>query len=403
MLTSWRVRFAAAGCLVGLPTQPCLAQEVRDSAGVRIVRYAAMARPPALWTVESRPTLLLGADTQRPAEEFSRIVGVVRLADGTIVVANGGSNELRYFTAQGAYLGKAGRTGEGPGEFRQLHLLRRIGDTLVAADARGSAARFSPRRVLLGTIPRPSLPGSNPYLLGMLPTGSGVYMVTLPFDQQAQSGVVAVEAALYRVAPSGGVTPVIDRITVDRLLGSEFGARTLVFSPRRFFPMSSSRLCTGHSATFSIRCDGFNGERPLRIDWDKPPRPVTPAITAEFIKGLSRPVTSEESGRRGPEIKPLFADALPHFVGIRQTPDGELWVQDFSMDHALLGARRGVAPNSPTGWTVFSADGLMLASVQLPARFVPFEFGRDYVLGVLRDEDDVELVAQFRLRRPLSR
>jgi len=38
--------------------------------------------------------------------------------------------------------------------------------------------------------------------------------------------------------------------------------------------------------------------------------------------------------------------------------------------------------------------------VELPSRFTPSEIGVDYVAGMARDEDDVERVEVYRLRKP---
>ena len=55
-------------------------------------------------TLDSVPVLDLGDESRGPAEEFSGTVIPVRLSDGTIVVANGGSQELRLFDSTGAFI-----------------------------------------------------------------------------------------------------------------------------------------------------------------------------------------------------------------------------------------------------------------------------------------------------------
>lgn len=55
------------------------------------------------------------------------------LADGRIVVANGGSHEVRVFDASGYHVATWGRRGEGPGEFTNLSQVHRWpGDSLLA-------------------------------------------------------------------------------------------------------------------------------------------------------------------------------------------------------------------------------------------------------------------------------
>lgn len=108
-----------------------------DSAGVAIVHYDAL--PDASGnqvTLSGEPVLTIGGAGAAPEQEFSGIAGVVRLSDGRIVVADGGSGELRYFDSQGKLLGKSGGPGQGPGEFRRLSFVGRLaGDSILTGDA----------------------------------------------------------------------------------------------------------------------------------------------------------------------------------------------------------------------------------------------------------------------------
>ena len=43
-----------------------------------------------------------------------------------------------------------------------------------------------------------------------------------------------------------------------------------------------------------------------------------------------------------------------------------------------------------------------ITTVDLPARFTPVEIGADYVAGLARDEDEIEQLRVYRLRKPES-
>jgi hypothetical protein len=94
-----------------------------------------------------------------------------------------------------------------------------------------------------------------------------------------------------------------------------------------------------------------------------------------------------------------FAEHAPAFGRLVLAETGELWVSDFDPRATLPGPPALLAPKRPQHWSVFSADGTWLADIVLPARFLAYEMGRDYVAGVVVDEDDVEHVTLFRLRR----
>ena len=60
----------------------------------------------------------------------------MRLRDGRIVVPDGGSNELRFFDAEGNHLATGSGRGEGPGELeRLLRIDPWVGDSILARNA----------------------------------------------------------------------------------------------------------------------------------------------------------------------------------------------------------------------------------------------------------------------------
>ncbi|HET8649909.1 MAG TPA: hypothetical protein VFL95_07705 [Gemmatimonadales bacterium] len=92
--------------------------------------------------VDSLPSLSIGVAEGTPALELDRANSALRLADGRIVVANSGTDELRFFDSTGASLASVGRNGEGPGEFSGgMTLYPGSGDSLVVYDA--GARRFT--------------------------------------------------------------------------------------------------------------------------------------------------------------------------------------------------------------------------------------------------------------------
>ncbi len=133
--------------LLALPAIACqsdaatggLHSQLRDSAGIRIVENA---RPPhgsrLAWRIGPEPSLSIGVLEGDEPHMLFAVRDAIRLADGRIVVANGGSAELRFFDSNGSHLGTRGGRGEGPGEFRELgNVAPWPGDSLVAWFAPG--------------------------------------------------------------------------------------------------------------------------------------------------------------------------------------------------------------------------------------------------------------------------
>ncbi len=86
------------------------------------------------WTLAPEPDVSIGVLEGDPPYQLFRVTGAVRLGDGTIVVTNVGTQELRYFDSTGAFLRSAGGRGKGPGEFSELRQIYRRGDTVRAVE-----------------------------------------------------------------------------------------------------------------------------------------------------------------------------------------------------------------------------------------------------------------------------
>ena len=130
-----------------LPDAPPASQSP-DYAGVRIVENARPADDSRLpWRIGPGPTVSIGEATGDEPYMLYRAIDAVTLADGRIVIANAGTNELRVFDAAGVHMATWGGSGEGPGEFMALAGVDAWpGDSVVAWDGRDrSIAVFGSR------------------------------------------------------------------------------------------------------------------------------------------------------------------------------------------------------------------------------------------------------------------
>ncbi len=109
-----------------------------DSGAQRIVGSpASIARAPTGWMVEPEPSFVVGQVTGPHPYLFDGITGVVQLADGSVLVADSGSRELRIFGLDGSFRRSAGGAGQGPGEFLSLSLAPSAGtDSVIVYDPR---------------------------------------------------------------------------------------------------------------------------------------------------------------------------------------------------------------------------------------------------------------------------
>jgi len=87
-----------------------------DSAGIVILTTRGeRAHAPLGWEIDSVPDLVIGTEETGYLHQLQGIKG---LPDGSVILLDGGSQEIRFFDAHGRLVKRAGRAGAGPGEFR---------------------------------------------------------------------------------------------------------------------------------------------------------------------------------------------------------------------------------------------------------------------------------------------
>ena len=126
MMTRGRHWGLLAAALIALPGNAVGASWARPvgASAVQEVVESATPREPDL-TLADEPLVRIGI-VDGPLEYiFGNVTGAVRLEDGSIVVADEQSSNVRRYDANGRHLWTSGRSGEGPGEYRGLRLLRR--------------------------------------------------------------------------------------------------------------------------------------------------------------------------------------------------------------------------------------------------------------------------------------
>lgn len=86
------------------------------------------------WIVSDEPTLQIGSVDGESDYLMHQLVSSAAVPDGRIIVLNAGSHELRTYDSSGRILGRSGRQGSGPGEFRRPQRLYVNGDTVAVFD-----------------------------------------------------------------------------------------------------------------------------------------------------------------------------------------------------------------------------------------------------------------------------
>jgi len=376
----------AAGCSEKGGTTPAAA---RDSAGVAIVEsISPQWQPGEEWQVDSVPLLDLGGGGG-PAFEFDVVADAIRLDDGSVVVADFSSRELRRFGADGAIQWVSGREGDGPGEYNRVRNIARYrGDSLLVCDVWMGRATVLDAGGQVGRTFRLGVSGRSDR---MYPVNDSTLLVTLLSMQALEkgAGMVRLPEPLVRVRPDGSVVDTIAVLAGWESFMMPQGEVRPLFG-RRQAPMAVADgalyLGTADRMEYTVHAEDGRLTRAVRVPgYDL-------ALTARQVEAeRARMVTPGTQDWYRDAVASLPAPATrPAFAQLLVDRTGAVWLAPFRGESEV-----GV----PMPWQVFDAEGVWLGAVSLPVGMRVVEIGTDYVLGVRRDSDGVEHVQVLRLHR----
>lgn len=389
--------WAAMGC--EKPAVPPAASTARDSAGIRIVENLRESWTTP-WRVEAQPTLSVGSIDGDPDHLLDRVIGAVGLPDGGIVVANAGSFELLFYGSDGSLLHRAGRRGGGPGEFQSLEWLSRYGpDSVLAVDVRSQRVSYFDADGHFGRSVRlePSAQIPFPRPIGVFADGSLLATQgTFRLGGDPPIRVERTQNPLFRFEPDGKAAILLGSFPGPEWVIAPTGPRGQMERRRRPFGRSTvfaaagDRFYVGDNATYEIRVYSVAGRLTQVIRKTADPLP----LQAEDITAFEDSVLAVADPASRHQMRDLFEKLPPP---PRTYP---AYAPDIHVDAELnLWVRESARPGNPRSeWSVFSASGEFLGTVLMPPGVSVLDIGYDYVLGLQRDDLDVEYVRRFRLR-----
>ncbi len=403
--------------VVGTPDAPQYG--VRDSAGIRIAENPQPAPDSRLgWTASAEPLLSIGTTDGDSTFQLFRVADATRLADGRIVVANGGSLELLVFDAEGNHIGSWGGEGEGPGEFARLNRVRPwAGDSLIAADPgrgrvsildsqgrHGRTVNLHSRSEGEAMMPTTTDPAQAPVgfgigpvaLIGVLPDGTlftrDDEIVFTGFTRQDYAyALTTIDGEISVVSLGTRPGPQTYAENFNAGGGFLFVPFTHPFGQTTHTTVWGDLAVLGRTETYEIRGYRSDGSLARIVRRDFEPGTPTPAEQDAYFSRLLAGYSEERrEGRAQVAANVPQVDAFPAFGAVVGDALGHLWVAEF---------KRPGDDHVGTLWTVFDGDGRMLGLVETPAIVTVFEIGEDYILGEATDELGVEYVRMWELDR----
>jgi hypothetical protein len=368
---------------------------VRDSAGIRIVENPAELAARPLWTVAADPLVEIGLLEGDEVYQLSQVRSAVRLTDGRIVIANGGTQNLRFFDRTGTHLVSVGREGEGPGEFRGLGpLIVLPGDTVAAYDWNlRRMSFFGPDAAFVRSVGL-DFPGGFPIPIGRFADGSWLCGRGFTFAPTGDgTEIVRDTAPMLVFEPSGTLRDSIGSFPLPELYlrssGNAAFATSLPFGRTTEAVVHGDRFYAGHTERYELVRYSTGGAADQVLRLVRPPAPVAPGDLDRYKTEEMENVAAGFRQERARMLEEMpYPATYPAFADLMVDAAGDLWVLDYP--------RPG---SDERRWTVFSGEGVALGTVLTPPGLRVLDIGTDYVLGVWQDELDVEYVRLFRLDR----
>lgn len=376
---------------------------VRDSAGVSLAENTAPAwEPGEEWRVAAEPALDIGAAAGEPAYQLFAVRGATRLSDGRIVVADGGSSTLRWYGPRGDFLFERGGEGGGPDEFRRMRAAAfvRLGGDTVAVVADGRVARFDGVGERSDALPE-GLERMN--ATARLADGTWVALgVAGLFDEERMlSGEARDSFPLIQLRPGATTLDTLAffpgafrSMNIERAGGEVVSVeiRGAAFAGGSRITSNGTELLVGPADAHVLY--GYDPEGTLRriVRWVGADLMITEEDRAEWVERTiaayaaapDHPLRDDPAAlRRSVEGTP-FPPTRPAYRALHAAPTGHVWVQ-----------LAGEPEQERERHLVFEPDGRLLGPLTLPERFRTLEVGADHVLGVWRDELDVEHVRLY--------
>jgi len=375
------------GCSSDAPRQATI---ITDSAGIQIVESSGTQWDATSgFTVTEDPILDLTASGTGPLHEFYQVRSALRLPDGGFAVANYGWSEVRLYDSSGRHLKSLGRKGEGPGEFQRIETLSLMpGDSIAVWD-------YWLRRITVlspvGEVARVvSLAGVADRVRHLLSLGNAGF-VGFSYSHTSipdEPGHYRMPYEVLRFGPDGEVLDTVTVIGGFEGFQASIGDAAVPFGKDGHLAVHATDFVLGSAD--AMRMDWYNEDGELMRIVRVPLFDLS--LTAEEVDLARRAMAPEgipAEFRRVVESMEM-PDARPAYSDLLVDSEGYLWAQEY---------RSRGAPEGPITWRVFSPEGQWLGSVQTPTRFSVFDIGSDYVLGVFRDDLDVEHVQLLDLDR----
>lgn len=373
----------AAGC-GDVPRGPAGA-EIVDSADVRLVQLAPMEDWHAV--AETTELLRIGTLDGPPESVFSAIAAGRILNDGSLVLADAQSLEVRQFTRDGEHLRTHGGRGDGPGEYQFIRGVDACAESgFTVFDAAWQMSFYDETGEFLEKRATRLEGESPPYQLICEPSGR---VAALDWDLEgfAEPGFQRFSTRL-RVLNSDGS----ELVDYGTRLGSErfgLGERGSMLHPAGrsiLIGFMGENLLVADGSFFGFERWDLSGNLVEIVRFDVP-APDPDSIMAEYLEWMLSRATRDEQRQRWRQQIAEIAESNPEqgsFLSSMRTTG----------DRILL---REVTVGDSGRWFAFTSTGEPLGYLPIPDGAKLLDFRNGQLLVEERDEMGVPSAVLYSL------
>ena len=380
---------ATAAACGGAPSTPGdVPSQITDSAGVRIVEYVGVPEVEPPFVIAEEPVYRHGAN---PGDYEFQFVDAGRLfPDGSAVVA--WYSEVVVLSPDGTTHEVLAKVGEGPGEVISPYSVFVLGhDSVLVPDDRLSRLTLFVGDSVARIV---SLPRAQHFgVAGVGSSGELLLMDRYPYGSWVDIEEEWLAGHMTLFDPETGALDTV--ASYDHFHRERSGQPWPIIRPVGEVTVAAGRFVHTRSDRPEITWRLPDGTVTRIVRW----RPEPTLLTEELLEGgeaYNRMIGRRHYGvsdARLEEIvqedmsryRAMIGQPLPLFGSPFADAAGNLWLPSY----------RPAYPEEGSPYTVISPDGEWLGQVETPPRFRILDVTGGLVLGVLRDEMDVENVVVY--------
>ena len=370
---------------------------ITDSAGVRIVEYAGAPEVEAPFALTAEPLYRHGA---KPGDyEFLSVDAGRLFPDGGAVVAEW-YGEVVVLSPDGATHQVLARVGEGPGEVVDPYPVFVLGqDSVLVPDRRLSRLTLFVGDSVASIVSLPRAPH-----LGVAGMGSSGQL--LLWNRYAHRSWLDVEEEWLagHMTVFDTETGALDTVAAyDHMPRGTRTAANPIIRPVGEVAAAAGRFVYTRSDRPEITWRLPDGAVTQIVRWRPGPNLLTEELL-EHAEAYNRMIGWMNYGVSEARLEEIVQDDMARYRAMIGQPiplfgspfadaDGNVWLPSY----------RPAYPEEGSPYTVISPDGEWLGQVETPPRFRILDVTGGLLLGVLRDEMDVESVVVYGFQRQRQR